>query len=72
MQHTTNNFQESFDYINELLSEHGQQPFTTNEAKDYNISGGETFQSLEELVNDFLSEIATEKAEAKHFNKYGY
>lgn len=65
--HYTETKQESVDLVNEFLSEAGEEPLTDpEEIKDWGIIGGESEAKLKEMVSDFLSELRTEKCEAKN------
>ncbi len=64
-------FKESFETLNELLAEKQMPPLSENEARrEWNIVGGETNAELQEWVNDFVSEIHTEKCAAKDAWRY--
>ena len=67
----TKNFNEAFEFINELLEESGHEPLTEKFAReDWNIQGGETIVELLEFANDYMSEIHTERCCAKNEWRY--
>ena len=61
----TESKKESVDYVNELLVKFGQEPLEDGEADDWGLIGGESSTKLEILVKDFISELHTEKCQAK-------
>jgi hypothetical protein len=65
-------YQESFEYVNEILIEEGIKPLSINEFKDWGVQEGATYSYLDSLIRDFVSEMQSEKAANNHYNKYGY
>jgi hypothetical protein len=66
----TKNFNEAFEFINELLEDSGHELLTERFAReDCNIQGGETTAELLEFANGYMSEISTEQCCA---NEWGY
>ena len=63
--HTTSK-EESVDYVNELLTAYGLSKLTEGEVADWGLVGGELYSQLEIYVKDFLSELHTERCQAKN------
>lgn len=69
----TKNFQESFETINYFLQEKGLEPITEYQAKsDWAIVGGEDVATLSMYVNDYASEVHSERCAAKDEWRYQY
>lgn len=54
----------------ELLICAGITGITKNMVKDFELQGGETNAQIQEYVNDYVSELHTEKCEAKQAWRY--
>lgn len=63
--HYTETKQESIDLFNQFLTEAGEKPLDPVEIEDWGIIGGESEAKIKEMVSDLLSELRTEKCEAK-------
>jgi len=64
-------FNDSLMIFNEQLSEYNIPPISEKEAgSDFGIKGGETISELIEWARDYVSDLQTERAEAKNAWRY--
>ena len=65
----TDSKQESIDYLNELFDEAKVTRLKESEIENWAIKGGESYKSLNEMANDFFSDLATEACEARCYER---